>query len=178
MIEIERKDLLFCVPLLDSERKGHLFKLAGVTPLRSEEEHFCELLSERASPLHDLVGADIPGEGAGDTARVKAAMAVKPCVLGSNERVDQHHGHIGESHGRAVFQEKFGEQLVIIRIDPRRNARPVFFEVPDLGQIPDREHEEASRTANEHGSQDHEEIEDQGFSFHGCRHYTLASWKK
>jgi len=93
-------------------------------------------------------------------------MVVKSCVLGSNEGIDQHGRHIGESHGRAVFQEKFGQQLVVIGIDPRRNARPVLFEGPDLGQVPDRVHEEPRRSADEHGSKDQEEMEDQGLSFH------------
>jgi hypothetical protein len=73
--------------VLEPERKQHLLDLAAEGALGREEEILGELLRDRAAALDDMAGAQIDEDGADETERVDAEMAVETPILGGDDRV-------------------------------------------------------------------------------------------
>src|SRR2546423_1754920 len=114
-VQVDFEDLVLCETVLEPERQQRLPDLAGEAALRSEEEHFGELLGDCAAALNDVPSAEIGYGGADQADRVDPEMAVEAAGLGRGDRLRQIRGHLLLRQGVAEQNAEVGKSAALPR---------------------------------------------------------------
>ncbi len=135
MVEVEGDDLLFRQIGVDLVGEKGLLEFPHVALFRGEVEGLGDLLGDGASPLDDPPRLEILEEGPGHALHVEPLVLEEAGVLGGDEGLDHHLRDVFVFDDFSVFEEKLVDQLVIVRIDPRRDAGTVVLQGGDAGEL-------------------------------------------
>src|SRR6266853_5629208 len=153
-VQVDFEDLVLCETVLEPERQQRLPDLAGEAALRSEEEHFGELLGDCAAALNDVPSTEIGHGGAHQADRVDPEMAVEAAVLGRDDRLRQIGRHLLQGQRLAEQSAEIGQRAAILGED--RDGRAALRR-PELTGIGQGQREIAERAAAKDGRPQDEE---------------------
>ena len=107
-VQIDFEDLVLGEPMFEPQCQQGFADFAREAPLGCQEQVLCQLLGDRAAAFDDAAGGEIGQRRARQPDRVDAEMAVKPAVLGRDDRLGQ--------IGRHLLQgQRLAEQIAVSR---------------------------------------------------------------
>ena len=114
-VEIEFQDFALGVAAFEQERKKQFLHFAFDRTFGREKEVLGELLGDRRTALHDIVGLDVGQQGTRCAVEIDADVFEEAAVFGGERRLDEGIWNIVERHG-VVMQDAALAELVAVGV--------------------------------------------------------------
>ena len=136
VVQVQGDDLLLGQIPVDLVGEKRLLDLPHVTLLRGKIEGFCDLLRDRASPLNDPARLEVFKKGTRHALHVEPLVLEEARIFCGDECLDQNLRDLFVLDDLPVFEEKLVDQLIVVGVDPRRNAGTVVLQCGNARQFP------------------------------------------
>ena len=134
LVDVDLENLVFREILLDLEGEEYFVKLARDGFLSGEEEVPCNLHSDRGCSLAFAAGGEVGAGGPQDAQEVHARVLVEAVVLGGEDRLLEHRGHVLDADEGAPLLAVLPDQGPVGRVDAQRDLGVVVGQGLERGQ--------------------------------------------